>query len=198
MQHNNVLNKLKETGYIVIDDFINESYQNDIEMFLLNSEFQWYFYPTTSDNTDSLNLDNHYEGPQFVHIFFDYYLKENSPHLNKILNVLQGLYEKTNIGEIKLLRVKSNLQLMRSKNTEKNFTKPHKDINEKHIVLLYYVNNNDWKTFLVNNDFSIKDTITPKKGRTLIFDGNLIHASSHPINYETRLVINYDLEIKWK
>ena len=126
---------MKETGYIVIDDFINESYQNDIEMFLLNSEFQWYFYPTTSDNTDSLNLDNHYEGPQFVHIFFDYYLKENSPHLNKILNVLQGLYEKTNIGEIKLLRVKSNLQLMRSKNTEKNFTKPHKDINEN---ILYY------------------------------------------------------------
>lgn len=196
MQHNKVLNKLKETGYIVIDDFINESYQNDIEMFLLNSEFQWYFYPTTSDNTDSLNLDNHYEGPQFVHIFFDYYLKENSPHLNKILNVLQGLYEKTNIGEIKLLRVKSNLQLMRSKNTEKNFTKPHKDINEKHIVLLYYVNDNDGKTFLFNDDFSIKDAITPKKGRTLIFDGNLIHASSHPINYETRLVINYDLEIK--
>tara|TARA_R110002012_G_scaffold110962_1_gene255758 strand:- start:1376 stop:1966 length:591 start_codon:yes stop_codon:yes gene_type:complete len=196
MQRNKVLNKLKETGYIVIDDFINESYQNDIEMFLLNSEFQWYFYPTTSDNTDSLNLDNHYEGPQFVHIFFDYYLKENSPHLNKILNVLQGLYEKTNIGEIKLLRVKSNLQLMRSKNTEKNFTKPHKDIDEKHIVLLYYVNDNDGKTFLFNDDFSIKDTITPKKGRTLIFDGNLIHASSHPISYETRLVINYDLEIK--
>jgi len=192
----NVLDKLKETGYVVIDDFIDESYQNHIEMFLLNPELQWYFYSATSENTDSVNLDNHYEGPQFVHTFFDYYLKENSPHLNKILTVLKDLYKKTNIGEIKLLRVKSNLQMMRSNNTEKNFTKPHIDMNEKHIVLLYYVNDNDGKTFLFNDDFSIKDAIIPKKGRALIFDGNLIHASSHPINYETRLVINYDLEIK--
>jgi len=192
----NVLDKLKETGYVVIDDFIDESYQNHIEMFLLNPELQWYFYSATSENTDSVNLVNHYEGPQFVHTFFDYYLKENSPHLNKILTVLKDLYKKTNIGEIKLLRVKSNLQMMRSNNTEKNFTKPHIDMNEKHIVLLYYVNDNDGKTFLFNDDFSIKDAIIPKKGRALIFDGKILHASSHPINYETRLVINYDLEIK--
>ena len=35
MQRNKVLNKLKETGYIVIDDFINESYQNDIDVFYI-------------------------------------------------------------------------------------------------------------------------------------------------------------------
>jgi len=191
----NILNKLKETGYVVIDDFIDESYQNHIEMFLLYPELQWYFYPATSENTSDVKLDNHYEAPQFVHTFYDYFLKENSPHLNTILNILKGLYNNTNIGEIKLLRVKSNLQMMRSNNTEKNFTKPHRDMDEEHFVLLYYVNDNDGKTFLFNDDLSIKDAIMPKKGRALIFDGKLLHASSHPIKYENRLVINYDLRI---
>lgn len=57
----NILNKLKETGYVVIDDFIDESYQNHIEMVLLNSELQWYFYPTTSDYQNNLTINNQYE-----------------------------------------------------------------------------------------------------------------------------------------
>ncbi len=186
---------LKESGYIVIDDFVDKSYQNNIEALLLNQEMPWYFYPTTSEDISGVKSNNHYEAPQFVHTFFDYFTKENSPHLNTILNALKGLYKKTNIGKFKLLRVKSNLQLMRSNNTEKNFTYPHIDMEDEHFVLLYYVNDNDGKTFLFNDDMSIKDTITPKKGRALLFNGNIKHASSHPINYETRLVINYDLEI---
>lgn len=187
---------LKEIGYVIIDDFIDKDYQNYIEKLLLNPEMQWYFYPTTSDHIGDVKLDNHYEAPQFVHTFYDYFLKENSHHLRTILTILKGLYLKTNIKELKLIRVKSNLQMMKSKNTEKNHTKPHIDMPEEHIVLLYYVNDNDGKTFLFNKDLSIKNTITPKKGRALLFNGNLLHASSHPIDYETRLVINFDLKIR--
>ena len=189
---------LKKTGYVVIDDFIDKNHQNQIEMILSDTKMQWYFYPTTSTIDNKYNsLNNFYEAPQFVHIFYDTLAKENSIHLNKILTVLRGLYEKTNIDEVKLIRVKSNLQMRRSNNTEKNFTKPHIDISDlEHMVLLYYVNDNDGKTFLFNKDLSIKNTIDPKKGRALLFNGNILHASSHPINYETRLVLNFDLEIK--
>jgi hypothetical protein len=194
------MNTLNEDGYIIIEDIIEKNNQDFLENFLMSNNFEWYFYPSTSTDHTFKNITNCYEGPQFVHIFFDGLKEEkdkhNSPHLIKILTILSGLYNKIKLQNYKLLRVKSNLLMARSQNTYDNFTLPHVDTSKKHLVLIYYVNDNDGKTFLFNKDLSIKTTIIPKKGSALLFDGSILHASSHPIKYQFRTIVNFDLEFE--
>ena len=66
------------------------------------------------------------------------------------------------------------------------FDKPHNthvDTDEEHVVLLYYVNDSDGDNYFYkkeNNELKIIHKETPKKGKLILMDGNLIHASSSP------------------
>ena len=42
---------------------------------------------------------------------------------------------------------------------------------------------------------NIIDRITPKRGRALFFNGDILHASSLPVKSDYRAVINIDMEI---
>jgi hypothetical protein len=189
---------LSEIDYVVIDDIVDKDYQNYLELFFINpeSQIQWYFYPTTNNPENPLTPKNCYDAPQFVHTFKDRLMGFISPHIDKPIYILDGLRKKTGLKDFNLLRLKSNLQIKKSENSLENFTQPHNDVPEDHYVLLYYVNDNDGYTFLFNDDLTLKAKINPKKGRAILFNGKILHASSHPINYETRIVLNFDLEIK--
>ena len=39
------------------------------------------------------------------------------------------------------------------------------------------------------------DRITPKRGRAIFFNGDIVHASSLPVKSKYRAVINVDMEI---
>jgi hypothetical protein len=86
------------------------------------------------------------------------------------------------------------LQTQYQDNNEKNFNIPHKDLDTEHYVFLYYVNDSDGDTIIFDDNNKIIDKIKPKKGRILLFDGNLLHSSSHPILSKKRIVINIDLK----
>ena len=71
-----------------------------------------------------------------------------------------------------------------------------------HIVALYYVCDSDGDTIIYNErkdlgveakSYTIKQKVTPKQGRMVIFDGTLFHTAEQPQN-NMRCVVNYDLE----
>ena len=80
---------------------------------------------------------------------------------------------------------------------------PHIDIySRKHLVCLYYVCDSDGDTVIYNEkdecldgNYTIKQKVTPKQGRIVLFDGGLFHAAEQPINSNTRCIVNYNLAI---
>ena len=72
---------------------------------------------------------------------------------------------------------------------------PHIDIpdflgnNIPFYSLIYYVSDSDGDTVFYNKDKEIKK-VTPKKGKTVLFDGHLLHRGTKPIN-KTKILLNF-------
>ena len=73
----------------------------------------------------------------------------------------------------------------------------HTLIQMKHFVMLYYVCDSDGDTIIYNEKvesekYTVKESVTPKQGRVVLFDGGLFHTAEQPIS-NTRCVVNYNL-----
>ena len=101
------------------------------------------------------------------------------------------------IRDVKVLQGRSFLQFPVKERGEIDL--PHIDIcNKIHIVGLYYVMDSDGDTVIYNErkeseTYTIKERVSPKQGRMVIFDGGLFHAAEQPLN-STRCIINYNIE----
>ncbi len=92
-----------------------------------------------------------------------------------------------------ILRSKANLQTQFTNNKNNFHNTPHKDFDLEHTVALYYVNDSDGDTILFNKDMTIKEKVSPKAGRLLFFNGNILHTGSHPVLSKYRMCVNIDL-----
>jgi hypothetical protein len=202
---------LKNEKYLIIDNLLNENESNLIQSKLYNSSFPWFIAGDRDDKgnmiTASYEKLKFYEKDvnvvdlgQFYHSFFyiqNNKLVSNSKHVQIPLTILSNLIKIINIKNISILRAKSNLILESRKYNKNSYGIPHtdtRDINDEHYVLIYYVNNSDGDTVLFDNNKIFKK-ISPKKGRGLIFKGNLLHANGHPVESSTRCVINFNLQL---
>ena len=68
---------------------------------------------------------------------------------------------------------------------------PHTDLPFDHFVVLYYVNNSDGDTVFFDKDAIVK-RVSPKRGRVVLFDGNILHGGGIPKN-GPRSVVNFDI-----
>jgi hypothetical protein len=76
--------------------------------------------------------------------------------------------------------------------TELKYYEPHVDLPFSHTVVLYYVNDADGDTVLFDDNENIIKTVSPKKGRILLFDGNIKHSGGIP-KRGPRCAINFDI-----
>ena len=141
-------------------------------------------------------------------------LKQRRKLLGKVISdyhelfvpMLQRVGFKLGLSDVQVLQGRSFLQF--PINTDGTVDSPHIDIYDGNegkvdfIVALYYVVDSDGDTIIYNEKdrdpegkYTIKQTVTPKQGRMVIFDGGLYHAARQPINSNTRCIVNYNLRI---
>tara|TARA_B100000085_G_scaffold232983_1_gene220305 strand:+ start:7916 stop:8512 length:597 start_codon:yes stop_codon:yes gene_type:complete len=189
--------------YTIVDDLIPEEQQVFLQKYLCeNKRFGWHFHPSTITEDDQKTYEgmNINEYVQFVHSFA-YYDKHTikteitSPFYNIIEPIIKNFGKKYNYNKIKLWRAKANLQTQSSNIIKDSHCGPHTDLWFPHHVLLYYLNDSDGDTFLFDENKNIIDRITPKKGKAIFFNGDILHASSLPVKSKYRAVINFDMEI---
>lgn len=201
---------LDECGYQVLDDLVNSIDRDRFEYSLTHGDFGWYLgdNDTTVDEylfrknkalfpniRESLQLSHHFCYPNPA----DGKTVINSGSYNDAIVLFNNVIKHLDIDNLEIFRIKANLQIRCEGNKVENHNTPHVDSHtRKHFVAIYYVNDSDGDTILFNKDNTEKIRVTPKKGRFVVFDGDILHTGSHPIISTKRAVVNYNFSITQK
>src|SRR5579863_4305360 len=190
---------------IEIEKFIPPSFADLLEEIICkNPEFQWLYTPSTNNQKEAQIMRRDaasYESDQLVHAFY----LEGSKRSNFFEVVFPFFYfleEKTGVRMNAIERIKANM-LLRSTEPLDKYNSPHIDIPEPGFKsLLYYVKDSDGDTFVFNEtfndkkDLTVRKRVSPKKGKAILFDSNIWHASSNPRQNTNRIVINTIFQVK--
>ena len=180
---------------LVFDDIIDKQSQKQIQHILFD-KVRWQFV------ADVTKPDNKQQRPGFSYHFitdktnvFDYH--------KDVLKIIDAACNKINFKRQDCLQGRSFLQLPLNLK-DRNIDAPHVDADIDHLVVLYYVNDSDGDTVIYENTFKgydnvphfnelkEKQTVTPKAGRVVIFNGKHWHTSNQP-EHNVRCIINYNL-----
>ena len=189
----------------VIDDFIDTEYQEDIRNILMGNYqyrkeyFPWYY---TEDVTGAYDSDSQHRtalGHDYVVLDDEY--NQTGERLSEFhylfLPMLKDVCRRMNIKNINVLQGRSFLQFPLNLK-DRSVDTAHVDLfNREHLVALYYVCDSDGDTIIYNErekleTYTIKQKVTPKQGRIVLFDGSLYHTAEQPLN-NVRCVVNYNL-----
>ena len=113
-----------------------------------------------------------------------------------------------------LYRCKLNFQTRAPEMYKGKYNWPHvdiddmpEDVGDDYLTALYYVNDSDGDTYFFNetnvrfkdidkiNSLTIRNQVSPKQGRIVLFSIKDLHAGANPIKNDFRMVINYNLKI---
>jgi len=188
---------------IEIEDFLPQSYANILEdMICKSGEFLWQYNASTNDlkNPQIMNKsDKSYDGDQFVHALYQEGAR-HSAFFDIVFPMFYFMEDKTGVALAAVERMKANLLVQKPIDPD-TYNTPHVDIPSPLTKsLLYYVKDSDGDTFLFNETFQSKDPkkpltirkrVAPRKGKAVLFNSNIWHASSNPRENATRVVLNF-------
>jgi hypothetical protein len=190
---------------IEIEKFIPASYADILEDIICKSpEFQWVYTPSTNNQKETAIMKkdaDSYDSEQLVHAL---YLENTrrSQFFDLVFPFFYFLEEKTGIRLDAVERIKANM-LLKSDMPDDKYNTPHIDVPDAdYKSLLYYVKDSDGDTFIFNETFNDKKALTlnkrvsPRKGKAVIFDSNIWHASSNPRQNQNRVVLNLIFRVK--
>jgi hypothetical protein len=165
----------------IIDNLLEPDVANNIESQLLSVNFPWYYQISTCNSDEHRDI-NTVECPQFCHGFY-YDGTTNSSYWN----LVKPIVDKAGFDISSVIRVKANLMYCHPLYLFSSHTMPHIDYpGLKTESLIYYVNDSDGDTFLIEEGHRI----TPKKNKAIVFDSFKLHAGSPPKEDKVRVVIN--------
>lgn len=181
----------------IIDNVVSSRYQNDLEETFFSPVFNWNLSSRISGTTDS----NHYG---LSHSIIK--AREICSHkLDYILPLVLEIADKSNSDVSKIYSARAFMQM--PKNCDDEHDSLHVDLTFNHVVFLYYLNDADGDTIILNKkctdnsqpfyydgytESDVLERVTPKKGRVVVFDGMHYHAAGIPKeNY--RAVLNFDM-----
>jgi hypothetical protein len=187
----------------IIDNFIDVSLQDKILNHFTSDNFPWHFTRMNSlVNPNLTNISKMVNPIQLCHFIQDsdkYYTGEDTFN---IINHLRLEIEKClQFKSENLFRIKANLLFPFPNDEIDTFNIPHRDTSnqfDKKKSVIYYVNDSDGDTILFHDKQTTNHNkiypdikVSPKKGRIIIFDSNILHTSSCPKKDRFRIVINF-------
>jgi hypothetical protein len=167
---------------IIIDDIVSKQHQEFIKNYFLSESIDWYFQ---KDITYEENIEIAKQNYGFSNVIYNFPPSKKLESEYYIANSLLYIAaDKINAHIQEILRIRTFLQLPIN-NQSNDVNNPHRDLNINHLVMLYYVNDSDGDTIIYNeteesDNYTIKETVKPKQGRIVIFDGQHYHSSSRP------------------
>ena len=202
---------------LVVENVIPLSFQDAVISRLQGENyFPWYtlhrighpqaFPRGTAPNYPDKNIT---DDVGLYHMVFDH--EPKSSHFDFFRMILEFFSEKTDVKIGKLLRIRLRYTHPGKNHDETKYAAPHVDFSmaDPYSTLVYYVEDSDGDTILFDKMYSQTDgpynplfedqlpellRVTPKKGVGIFFNGHRYHAGNFPINYSTRIVINFDFE----
>jgi len=190
----------KAEDLVELERFLPESYADILEQLICKSgNFLWQYNASTNNQAapEIMNRDaRSYEAGQFVHALYQEGARR-SDFFDIVFPMFYFMEEKAGVRLETPERMKANLLVQRGIE-EGTYNTPHIDIGDRgYKSLLYYVTDSDGDTFLFNEKWgdkralTIRKRVAPKKGKAVLFDSNIWHASSHPREHATRVVLNF-------
>ena len=191
-------------GILVIDDFIDKNYQEDIKDVLLgkidwgDQVFPWHYI----DDVTAAFEDDNQGRPGLSHVYVEYNDDKTSDIVSDFhdlfIPLLELACETLQVSSARIVQGRSFMQFPLNLESDEDDT-PHIDLDEgqRHIVVLYYVKDSDGDTIIYNqrtesDTYTVKQKVTPKQGRVVIFDGGQYHTAQQAIN-SVRCIVNYNL-----
>jgi len=180
----------------VIDDFLPKEDFTKLHDLVQSSEFPWYYLSHASKQAGSALPDNAVESFAMVHTL---YSKHDNAHSFQLKNFSPLLGKIEQDFNLEIIRVRCGMKTHKKDFTDQNYNLPHVDFKFPHWSMVYYVNDTDGDTWMfdqvyVNDpettEFTVKQRITPKPNRLLLFPGLQYHTASNPINKDSRIIIN--------
>jgi hypothetical protein len=191
------------------DNIVDIEIQNEIENYVYNKNLDW---NSIQNVTNTAGIHTNYSFPADV-------LSEDKID-NNILKfidiIIDNSLNKINKKLAKKYRIKINKTIPYHIDANEEYRLLHIDKMEPHVTIVYYINDSDGATLIfndennkhlkdikefINNDnfldpknFKLTNSISPKKGRVVLFDGNLWHYGKYP-NKGERNIININLAI---
>jgi hypothetical protein len=199
----------KVADVVELERFLPDSYADILEQLVCKSgELLWQYNASTNDlaNPHIMSKDaRSYESDQFVHALFQEG-ERRSAFFDVVFPMFYFMEDKTGVTLATVERMKANL-LVQKQIDEGSYNTPHIDIPDAGFKsLLYYVKDSDGDTFLFNETYqqtaaakkplTIRKRVAPRKGKAVLFNSNIWHASSHPRDNATRVVLNFVFKVK--
>ena len=195
---------IDKRGILVIDDFIDKEYQEDIKNVLLGAEewddlvFPWHYI----DDVTAAFEDDNQGRPGLSHVYVEYNDDKTSDIVSDFhdlfIPMLELACETLEVPSARIVQGRSFMQFPLNLQSDEDDT-PHIDLDEghRHVVVLYYVKDSDGDTIIYNErtlsyTYTEKQRVTPKQGRVVIFDGGLYHTAQQ-CSKTPRCIVNYNL-----
>lgn len=195
--------------FIQCDDLVETAVADEIERVMLSGAFPWYFYSNVNSTVRPEDRPAHttviYDDARFEESFgFSHLLFPNadsnspSPWWQYPKLLFEAFLNKQRLLPTQLIRVKANMLLRSAPPGGAKPFEPHVDLPTPHWVMIYYVNDSDGDTVILDKTYpdrehaNVLHTVGPKKGRAILFDGRHYHCGTRPSRHNTRVVFNYD------
>lgn len=188
----------------VVDDVIPIHVQDSIEQTLLSSDTGWILSRTIAyKNHAEVSEETKKSIMGFTHIIFGQEVLDRN--INLYNNPLISICNKLNYNIEGMFNMRAQLQLPVPSKEKYGSVHVDSHMDRPYKVCLYYVNDTDGDTIIFNERSTNTTTedikngkltermrVSPKRGRMIIFDGDIYHCGSKP-SKDIRCVINYNI-----
>jgi hypothetical protein len=195
----------------VLDDVFPKTYFNQISSYVNSTKMPWRFLNNISAGDDFHDSTDNYNFGHTSNILSNITLdKEGKEILTTAAPSKVGLLPSTFISFLTpllyfiqdliginfLIRARFDMTT-RTPIQEGYPHTSHVDFNNPHIACIVYMNDSDGDTIIFNetekkqNDtLTIKEKVSPKRGRIILFDGKFIHTGCSPYKNKNRILLN--------